>query len=539
MKRIWKHLGSRRRQVAAHPFFVWFKNDGIPAERRFVFAPLMIDFIMGFADMNKWFLSYDEPQNELERAINQHTEEDRTHASLFYDNWYTLSLGENFDFTPGKSLFWLFLARDAHIVRRFGMDILDIAVKHPEPLVRFSMMEAIELCGDVFFAATAPVAQALAKQTGRDQLYFGQFHRARETGHLHADETAFVRAQCTFEQHASAMRSVDRVFDHFVTLLDRLLTFAHGASTNPVSTFAEIDAEYAAVLVPPAADELTQPQRSHEKLPCHPSQRRPLALLEGRAARLREHPFMRWLSETEGDELQKLQGFAALWGIDCTGFKDFQDLVLRYATPSSEYEEAINRWTEQLGRQSSLYLQDWSALSLDRALGWDMGESVGFYFLSEQTERHRLAMAKVKKLAFKHTRPALRYWLMLAIERSKDILFEGTRPLANVLEVQRGITLNYWTQRHEQFDPTFQQREQLLLGVELSTQDNGHIAAMINTVFDNMEELFTLSQQEATLGRFLRTPASLPPSRDSAIVLRGRAETLIPGENDEDERKAG
>lgn len=538
MKRIWKHLGSRRRQVAAHPFFVWFNSESVPAEQRFVFAPVMIDFIMGFADMNKWFLNYESPQNELEEAINQHTEEDRTHASLFYDNWYTLKLGNEFDFTPGKSLFWLFLARDAFIVRRFGMDILDIAVKHPEPLVRFSMMEAIELCGDVFFANTAPVAQALAKQTGRDQLYFGQFHRARETGHLHADETAFVHAQISFEQHGSAMRAVDKIFDQFLVLLDRLLSFAHGAVSDQASTFAEIDAEYATALTPPEG-ELQKPVRFNERVACHPSQRRPIAILERRMARLREHPFLHWLNEGEGDELQKLHGFAALWGIDCVGFKDFNDLVLRYVTPSTEHEEAINRWTERLAGQSMLYLQDWDALKLDRALGWDMGETVGFYFLSDQTERHRHSMAKVKKLAFRHTRPALRWWLMQAIERSKDILFEGTRPLANLLEAQRGLTLNYWSQRHEVLDQTRQAREELLLGVELSAEDSGHVATMIHTVFDNMEELFSLSQREASQGTFVRTPASLPPSRDSEIVLRGRAETLVPGAAAEPELRAG
>src|SRR5258708_4375628 len=126
MKQVWKHLARRRSQLASHPFFVWLNSDSIPLEQRFVFTPVMIDFIMGFADMKKWFLNSVDRRSALERGSNEHREEDRTPSRLFYENWYTLDLGNTSNWRPGKTLWWLFQSADSAVVRRFGMAVLDM-----------------------------------------------------------------------------------------------------------------------------------------------------------------------------------------------------------------------------------------------------------------------------------------------------------------------------------------------------------------------------------------------------------------------------
>src|SRR5262249_40852052 len=155
-------------------------------------------------------------------------------------------------------------------------------------------------------------------------------------------------------------------------------------------------------------------------------EQRPLVQqLERRLAGLRAHPFLEWLGTDElPAPIEKLRRFVALWGMDITSYRDFNELVLRYPTPRSADERAINAWTEELATQSALYLRDWRALGMDRFLRWDAGETIAFYFLGQQSEVHRHNMARVKRYAFRHKQPAVRYWLMQALESSRATLFE-------------------------------------------------------------------------------------------------------------------
>jgi hypothetical protein len=524
MKRVHGQLRRRRAQVAAHSFFVWLNSDAAPIEQRFVFAPVMIDFIMGFADMNKWFLSYPEPKDEHERAINEHTEEDRTHSRLFYENWYTLALGDPAKWAPGKMLWWLFHSADTAVVRRFGMELLDLAVRYGDPLVRFSLMEAVEVCGDVFFANTAPIAEAISARHGSTQRYFGQYHRVRETGHLHADETVFLATRLTDEQARQSTLVIDRVFDTFLLVLDRLVSYSRRATSHDDGLASELDDEYQLALEVSHASSAVFPTRPWAPSSAVSNSQSPaLRTLNEHLHRLEEHPFLGWLRE-EGAVAPRatLQSFVALWGVDITGYKDFNELVLRYKVPQSPMEHGINRWTEELATHSALYLQDWRSLGMDHLLGWDAGETIAFYFLGAQTEVHRRNMAKVKHYAFAHTNAVLRWWLIKALESSGDPLFTCTTPIAEAAEREHGIALDYWANRHSlssalragpEDDVPFVARD-------ISSDQCAIICEMIGTVFDNIGEQLSLSHQVAAARLFVREPSSLPPAapRHSMIV---------------------
>jgi hypothetical protein len=523
MRSIWKQLQQRRLEVAAHPFFIWLNSSTVPLDKRFVFSPVMIDFIMSFADMNKWFLNYEEPKNELETGINQHTEEDRTHSRLFQDNWYTLKLGDTFDWSPGKTLWWLFDSSDAAVVRRFGMEVLDLTVNYPEPLVRFAMMEAIEICGDVFFANTAPIAQELSRKHGTNHHYYGHYHRERETGHLHTNETAFRKAELAEEQRSAAAMSVDRIFDNFLGVLDELLSYSQRAVADYAGLQQDIEGEYLRALAAPPRRHDSPPHGKPPPEVRSTSQVLLLRLLGQRQERLRNHPFLGWLRSDDGTPpVEKFRRFIALWGIDIVGYKDFNELVLRYPSPRGPAERAINRQTRELATHNVLYLQDWKALRMDKFLGWNMGETIAYYFLSEQTEVHRRNMAKVKKLAFRFKEPALRFWLMTALEASGEPLFETTAALARAVEADEGLTLNYWANRHHLLHPktdAVPTDEYAFWADDLSQEQCEVARRMIETVFDNVEEQFELSHREALSAVFVREPASLPPPRVSDRVF--------------------
>lgn len=525
MKRVWRELQAGRSRVAKHPFFGWLASDELPLERRFVFAPVMIDFIMGFADLNKWFLSYSEPQNELERAINQHTEEDRTHSRLFYDNWYTLALGEVADWPPGKMLWWLFHSSDAAIVRRFGMDLLALSSQNADPLVRFPMMEAIEICGDVFFGNTVAIASELTSRYEVPHLYFGKHHRALETGHLHTDERALATAQLSAEQAERATFMVQHVYGLFERVLDRLLEYGRRAANYP-RLLRELEGEYLDALNPPLraasnhAPSLAAVAPPAAATPARNTVERRLA---ERVAELARHPLLAWLASDAGpDDRDKLRGFTALWGVDIAGYKDFNELVLRYPEPQSALEAAINAWTENLAAHGALYLRDWQALDMDRVLRWNAGETIAFYFLSSETELHRRNMARVKHHAFRSKDPLVRFWLVKALESSGEVLFDVTSSLAGRVEHEYGVTLDYWANRHEIAHragvPESRDIDALFTARTLTPEQDAAACRAVDTIFDNMHEQFSLSLDAASKQVFIAEPRSLPPPRISGIV---------------------
>ena len=523
MKRVWQELRAGRSRVAGHQFFDWLNSEAVPLEQRFVFSPVMIDFIMGFADLNKWFLSYPEPQNELERAINQHTEEDRTHSRLFYENWYTLPLGELAAWPPGKMLWWLFHSHDAAIVRRFGMDLLHLSARHSDPLVRFPMMEAIEICGDVFFGHTAPIAAELSRRHHVAHDYYGKYHRDRETGHLQTDEAPLLRASLSPLQLAEAQLAVDHVFTMFCAVLDRLLDYGQ-RSVDYRKMLLGLDGEYLDA-VSPAPHRTAPPPALGVTAPPALSQLSVLRHLQAKVARLSQHPLLSWLRGTgDVEPRDRLRGFVALWGVDIAGYKDFNELVLRYEDPQTLLEQALNQWTENLATHGSLFLRDWQALGMDEVLAWDAGETIAFYFLGNETEVHRRNMAKVKHHAFRNVSPLVRFWLIKALEDSGEVLFTATEPLARTVEAEAEVVLDYWAHRHYVAEPpgsaTPQEISALFLAQPLSAEQRQECCTIIDTIFESMAEQFDLSLATAWRQKCVQQSRTLPPSRSSMIVAR-------------------
>lgn len=533
MKHVWTALRKGRREVARHPFFAWLNADHVPLPDKFIFSPVMIDFIMSFADMNKWFLRYEDPQNDFEKAINQHTEEDATHSRFFVENWSHLRLGDISNWSASKGLWWMFQAKQSAVVRRFGMDILKLAVRHPDPLVRFPMMEAIEICGDVFFGNTAPIAQRLGEMQGVEHIYYGKFHRDRESGHLQADESCFAHATLTAEQREHAESAVALVFSRFLEVLDQLLAFSEFAVADRRRLQRGLEQDYWMAIATPADNASADPPRylstiSHQSV--HQDQEPLVTLLDRRMARLREHEFFDALERDARSPADVLRSFMPVWAIDVIGYKDFADVVLEYPDPQSAAESAINHWVADLASHGSLYLQDWKALRLDAVVGWRMLDTISYYFLGDDTEVHRSNMARVKKYAMRHDPPLMRWWIVYALERSKQVLLERTRPIATAAELELGITLNYWAYRHGLVELRAAEPPQFaFLEQSMTEEDADIVRGVIQTVFDIAEEQLALSHLLSRSGVFAVAPV-LTSSRISEIVAgwRGRHRPMLP-----------
>lgn len=101
MKQVLKYLQSRRKEVNSNNPLLrdWLDNDAIEADKKFLFAPMALDFVMGFRYFCKYYAKYDdpadhmhgspsseEPLNQLQQALNIHLSEDETHSGMFLDD---------------------------------------------------------------------------------------------------------------------------------------------------------------------------------------------------------------------------------------------------------------------------------------------------------------------------------------------------------------------------------------------------------------------------------------------------------------------
>ena len=287
METVLSAIARGRAAIDAHPLYAWMANAEVPLSQRFVFAPLFANFILGFRDLNRWFLRYPQPRDVYEAAINAHTEEDETHSALFLEDWRELGLDAQLGWGVEDTMAWYYTAPETEVFRRYAMRLTRMCVEAPDALVRFGMMEAIETCGHVFFGHTAPLAAELSRRTGAALRYFGPYHLARETGSLIDADDLFDAAVLTPEQRRRALALVEEVFAMFTVKNDHLLAYASAVTAG-------------AAVPRPARAARREVARSRDVRPLHAVEQEPHgpigARLAVRKAELAAHPFLAWLA---------------------------------------------------------------------------------------------------------------------------------------------------------------------------------------------------------------------------------------------------
>lgn len=488
-------IERRKARVSDHPFYQWLRSEDVAWGDRFVFAPVFVNFIMGFRDMNRWFMRYPEPRSRLERAINVHTREDETHSRLFLEDWRKLGLDQRLGWSAGDLIAWYFAAPATELFRDFGMQILEMCVQEQDPLVRFSFMEAIESCGHVFFGVTAPVAVACTRHTGLEYRYFGPYHLARETGHLLAGEHLFTDQPLTEAQRQRAFQRVNRIFDMFLEENDRLLAYAQSFLSQPPPRPALL---VEASSAPLRASSSSVPQHSIEaEDTVHPDQLPLVRRLRERKDAALRHPFFVWMESGAGTPAAKLRALVPHWVPDIMGYRDLTAYAIAYRQAVTPSERAINRWVRHLASHHRLFVHDWSALDMDRELGFSASDTLEYYCLSEETELQRRSSSEFIKLAFAHPEPVLRYWLMEALQASGESFFLHTSRLARAVEAETGCRLDYLADRHDLAHPLLEadpEAERVRFKTSpLAPAERDIALHMIDTVFDCLEAQFEQS----------------------------------------------
>jgi len=489
-------IARGRAAIDAHPLYAWMATADVPLARRFVFAPLFANFILGFRDLNRWFLRYPQPRNAYEAAINAHTEEDETHSALFLEDWRELGLDAQLGWGAEDTMAWYYTAPETEVFRRYAMRITQMCVETPDPLVRFGLMEAIETCGHVFFGHTAPLAEELSRRTGAAFRYFGPFHLARETGSLIDADDLFDRVVLTTGQRRRAVELVEEVFAMFTVKNDHLLAYAWAVTAG-----AAVPRPAAAARQTVASSGDVRPLHAVEQTADGPMGER----LAVRKAELAAHPFLRWLAAPAADPLSRLRAYVPLWIPDIMGYADLLTYALAYPQPCTVAERALNRHAARLARHHRLFLADACALDLDGTLGWGAGETLHFLGRSPATELQRRSAAAFVEIAFRETSPVVRYWLMEALQASGEAFFLHGSGLARSVERRLGRPLHYLADRHRlahpALDPDPAADAVRFNRLPISADERTAALAAIDTVFDRLAAQMDQSLREMEVKR--------------------------------------
>jgi hypothetical protein len=141
---------------------------------------------------------------------------------------------------------------------------------------------------------------------------------------------------------------------------------------------------------------------------------------------------------------------------------------------------------------------------MSEALGFRASDMLKFYFLDPEMDVHRRNMSTFVKLAMGNSKPALRYWLVEALEESANTFFEQTRRLALDVERETGLRLDYLADRREarpSRDGAVPPRS-VIVGEPLSSDDCEIALGRVASVFDAIDEQLDISLRIAKSNRF-------------------------------------
>lgn len=179
MKLILEHIARKTHEYEKHPLYVYLGDESQPAAKRLEFVPSLAHFVMSFADLYALVLRQEPAQDRYQEIVNAHTYEDGGHWKWFLADLKTLGQDSTVRLTDSLRFIWS--ERTAPIrMLTYHMCRLGLGASSLEKLV---LVHCIEAGGKVALGSTAPAAVIVARQLGKDLIYFGTHHINTEMQH--------------------------------------------------------------------------------------------------------------------------------------------------------------------------------------------------------------------------------------------------------------------------------------------------------------------------------------------------------------------
>lgn len=461
MKQVIQAIEDWKLRIEPHALHQWLvaENDGIAPEEKLWFSLYFTNFIMYFRELNLYHVGYREHsgENQYCDALTRHAGEDMTHSKLFMRDFRTLGWDKHLAWHPSEVFHWLFTHPVNEQLRRRTVTIAKLYIESQDPLVRYAVVEAIEACGNALFRHTAKLTERHKAGTGKDLVYFGTFHLARETGHAvdAGDEKLFEELALSPEQRAQAIQRAVRAFELIDEQNTDMLLLAQETIAKGGFSCRRQGPMMVEVLPssgePQTVNENTWPNvydfHFWPRNP-HPTQRPLVGSLLGALHALRETGMAAFLSVTDPAEMLAWLRLSLMYfATDCVGTPTFYRYMVTYPEPSNAQERSINRMAQRLGRRSHLLYIDWNSLAIDDKLNWPVSRTLEFIYLDRATETHRDLRAVITHHIDVTNDPLLRYWTLVTLKTITNAHSEAYVTLAKRAERQLRIALPYMAGR--------------------------------------------------------------------------------------------
>lgn len=234
MRDVLCYIEGRTNELNSNPFITWLSDTSIPPRERLSgWLPYAAFFVFGFKDLNAESLRYPTEEAQLDplkEAINQHTAEDSMHWPWYLSDLRTLGLDQSLTLSEALRFLW----SDQTLAQRRAVYRLCALAHHAQaPILRYSMIAALESYAHLLFATVSRVSEELEVTTGVRLLYLGATHFGREPGHLanQEDDTEHTVLQQVLDgpTRAQALEIAETVFE----VIDQRWREFHQAALSP------------------------------------------------------------------------------------------------------------------------------------------------------------------------------------------------------------------------------------------------------------------------------------------------------------------
>lgn len=235
MKDVLKYIEVQTAKLKENPFVRWLSDESIPPKERLSkWLPCFAYFVFAFKDLNE-VMKYPDDEAKVEslkKGINDHCDEDSTHWPWFITDFKELKLDQNMNFSKALQFLW---GNETKAQRISVYKLCKLSTRAENPLLRYSLIEALEAGAHLFFSTIFNVSQNFKEETGVELLFLGATHFEREPGHLvnqpDAIEKMFDEKVLEEDMKSQAIEIARSVFDITDTLWRGLYQFVESDYT--------------------------------------------------------------------------------------------------------------------------------------------------------------------------------------------------------------------------------------------------------------------------------------------------------------------
>ncbi|WGV28132.1 hypothetical protein [Halotia branconii] len=232
MKDVLIQIENKKQEFSQLPLFDFMQNKSIDPRQRLAWSPCAAPFVMGFGELNKYFLRAEPTDDPIQKLINKHTYEDDHHWLWFLEDLKNLEVDKSMKFSDALRFLW---SEETKNARWLNYQLYRYTLQ-ATPIQKLIVIEVTEATGNVMFSTAAKVGKEIKEITQKECRYFADFHLAVETGHMAGSSTdigQFIKDITLPEQtRQEAFKLVDKLFTVFTKFTDDLLVYANTHKVN-------------------------------------------------------------------------------------------------------------------------------------------------------------------------------------------------------------------------------------------------------------------------------------------------------------------